>query len=367
MRKYLILLLLFPFVFSAQKNDTLYKLNEKNTKEIVELNQKLVKLQETLDRERNISDKSFNGISNQLSASSNSLTIFSILFGVLALIIGFYVTYIERKIVRIREENMELLSQAQSVKKEVVEINREIQSDIEGLFKKIKKEETNHILDRLINVPKDVANLLDGLLSRELSKTDFDKLKVSYEKLDPIDITYMEKYEMLFFQHFSDLSLKDLMIKERFIKYIPTGINYSFDNDILKSSKDIFNFIVDTGLVNNKEIINVYFGGLENSKFKEFKILYELIFQILSQRDKQFLLYQLIEKDNYAESVKINYGNLLDTNYSSNSLTQSEKLVFENLIEIKQLKTEREEKLKLEKELEEKRIKDEEAKNNGSA
>lgn len=367
MRKYLITFILFPFILYAHSNDTLYKLNVRNTTEIVELNKKLIKLQETIDRERNISDKSFNGISNQLSASSNSLTIFSILFGVLALAIGFYVTYIERKIVKIREENIDLLSQTQTVKKEVVEINREIQSDIEGLFKKIKKEETNHILDRLLNVPKDIANLVEGLLSRELSKADFDKLKVSYEKLELGDITYTEKYEILFFQHFSDLSLKDLFIKERFIKYIPTGIVCSIENDILKSSNDIFNFIVDTGLVNNKEIINVYFKGLEKSKFKDFLKLYDLIFQKLSQREKQFLLYQLIEKGDDTESVLINYGNILDTNYSTNSLTESEKLVFENLIEIKQKKTDREEKIKLEKALEEKRKFEYEINNNGTA
>lgn len=350
MKVFLFFLLALPLLVTAQDKDSLVKWRKVSESKIMELTQKLEKLQEAVDRERTISDKTFNSISNQLSASSNSLTLFGILFGVLAIGLGIYVTYIERKIVIIREKNIDLLNQTQNVKNEVVEINRLIQSDISGLYKKIKKEETSHILDRLMNVPKDISNLLQELLSRDLEKADFDKLKIGYQKLLPSDSWYSEKYKMLFFQHFSELALKDATTKEAFIKYIPTGIECSFENDILKSTNDIFQYFIDEGLVNNKEALNIYFNGLNKSKFKDFKKLYGLIFQKLSQRDKQFLLAQLVESNLGTEDAKINYGTQLIDSYSGTESSESEKIVFNEINVLREQKVEREEKIRLEKE-----------------
>lgn len=343
MNKFLIILLLLSNQLLGQKADSLTQIIKKNEKSIIELTQKVDKFQETIDRQSNITDKTFNGISNQLSSSSNSLTLFGILFGILAIALGIYVTYIERKIVKISERNVELLNQTLTVKAEVVEINRQIQSDIQGLFKKIKREETNHILDRLMKVPKDVSNLLQELLSRELDRADFDKLKVGYQQLLPEDALYRQKYEMLFFQHFADLALKDLSIQENFIKYLPTGIECSFENDILKSTNEIFQFLIDTGLVNNKELINSYFTSLGKSKFKEYKPIYDLIFQKLSQREKQFLLAQLIDINLESEMPKIIYGDLLTQTIAGTETTESEKLILAELSTIKKQKQEREE------------------------
>lgn len=331
MRKSLLLLFFTPLIAISQDKDSIVYWQKNFQNKISELNKKIETFQETVDRERAISDKTFNSLSNQLSASSNSLTLFGILFGVLAIGIGIYVTHIERKIVTLKEKNIDLLNQTLNVKKEVVEINRLIQTDISGLYKKLKKEETSHILNRLINVPKDITNLMDELLSRDLERADFDKLKISYQKLLPSDFFYTEKYRMLFFQHFSGLALKDSTTKEAFIKYIPTGIECSFENDILKSTNEIFQYFIDDGLVNNKDAVNIYFKGLNKSKFRDYKKIYDLIFQKLSERDKQFLLAQMIESTSETKIAKINYGIQLINVYSGTDLSESEKIVIDDI------------------------------------
>src|SRR5690606_3282036 len=129
----------------------------------------------------------------------------------------------ERKIIKLRNENEELLKQTKETKNEVVEINELIQKDIYGLFLKIKREETIHILNRLVKIPEDISNLSQELLSRELRQEDYSLLKKAYlkvkvkpEKENTSDFisfssnyNYKEAYLLLFFQHFLDLSLKD--------------------------------------------------------------------------------------------------------------------------------------------------------------
>ena len=202
-----------------------------------------------------------------------------------------------------------------------------------------------------MKIPKDVTNLLQELLSRDLEKSDFDKLKISYQKLSPSEIFYTEKYNMLFFQHFSDLALKDTFTREEFIKYIPKGIECSFENDILKSTNDIFQNFIDSGLVTNKEAINIYFKGINKSiRFNDFHQLYELIYQKLSQRDKQFLLAQLLESNIETEDSKIHFGNFLIEEYGTKELTESEKIIIEDIKRLQIQKVERLEKERLEQE-----------------
>lgn len=330
----LIFFLTIPIFLIAQENK---KENPNNH----EIKQEIDKLEETIDRERYISDKSFNSISNQLSASSNSLSLFGILFGVLAIAIGFYVTYIERKIVALKEKNIYLLNETKLVKDEVVEINRLIQQDIEGLYKKIKREETSHILDRLIKVPHDITNLMSNLLSRELDKADFDKLKISFQKINPNEKDIIMRYQILFFQHFSDLALKDKTINPFFTEVIPHAIECSFENDIMKSTNDIFSYLIDEGFVNNKLQINAYFKGLSKSQFKDYRPLYDLIIQKISRRDELFLLCQLIDSNFENELSKLYFVDIIQTKFENSTLTESEKIIFEDLEKLKLLKEER--------------------------
>lgn len=301
---------------------------EKITSELTEINRKL-------EIQQNLNEKTINGISTQIGAASYNLTVFGLLFAIAAIILGFYITYIERKVVKLKEENTSLLNQTKKVKSEVVEINELIQKDICGLHLKIQREETIQFLNRLVEVPEDIANLGHQLLSRDLEKEDFTKVREAYLELKNLPETprglfgfggnYTESYKILFFQHFIDLAIKDKEIGEDLIDFYPTAISCAFRNDIIKSTREFIKVIIDLGFENKVKEINSFLKGLSLSKFKSFDMVYEIIFKGLGNRNDQFKFFDLIsdEKDN--QYGKSNFGKKLIANYSTSELSISEK------------------------------------------
>jgi hypothetical protein len=337
----------------AQKKDRAYLKDSLFNSRLVNCENKLMSnygfitkleiLEERMVTEEKINEKSLEGISKQLDAANFNLTLFGILFGIAAILLGAYVTIIERKIVKINEENKELLSKNQKIKQEVENLNDLIQKDIYGLFIKIKKEETLHILDRLINVPKDIANVMKTLLVRELQQEDFQKLKIAFSKIGDSKMEreeYKGRYYLLFFQHFLNQSLRDETLRKGMLENIPHSIVCAFENDIIKSSKDFAIVIVDCGISNYKEEINKYFEGLSDSQHKDYVDVYKIIFEFMGSRNNRFDLFQIIESSAKTRRSKINYGNILLEAYANDELSESEKLCFE---EINRLKKEEDE------------------------
>lgn len=335
--KLFLFLLFFPVLVFSQKIDSILKKQEIFELQIKVLNEKQSRLESFFDRDQTVDNKAYTSISNQLSSSANALAFFGFIFGILSVGLGLYVTYVERKITKIADSNLKLLNETRKVKNEVVVINEMIQNDIKGLYKKIKREETLHILDRLTKVPKDVSNLIDELLSRDLEKNDFEKLKYCFSKLPENEgDTYRDKYKMIIFQHFADLALEDCSFRESFIPYIKDGVQYCFENDILKATNEIFEYLVNNGLENNIEIINNYFSGLELVTYKDWDEIYNLIVQKLSTRNNHFLLAQLINNET-AQFSKYKYGSLILEKYSENDLSETERIVKDQIENLKNI------------------------------
>jgi hypothetical protein len=342
--KYLILFLFIPLSLFSQKQDsTLIKLNnrliqiEKNDNEIVGLKKEILELNSKYDYQVKVNEQTLTSISNQIGASSFNLSIFGILFGIVAIGLGIYVTYIERKIVNIRTENEKLLSESLKIKNEVMGINNQIQDDIYGLFKKIKREETTHILQRLLKVPKDISNLGQQLLSRELLQEDFSVLKKAYLKLKTQTqegYNYNTDYEIIMFQHFLDELVRDEEIGSEFIDSYPHSIYCAFDNDIIKSTEDFIKAIVDIGYQKKGLEINSFIKGLSNSEHKDFNKVYNILFDGLKNRNDQFKFYDNISSEKANRIGKSNFGKLLKKKYSDTELSNSEKLSLEELDEI---------------------------------
>ena len=110
------ILLLFTVFLSlslyGQNNDFDSLLNTKFNS----VSSSISELEKKIETERSINDKTFNSISTQISVSSYVLTIMGIVFAVLAIGVGAYVTYVERKIIKIGEENKDLLAKNQQIK-----------------------------------------------------------------------------------------------------------------------------------------------------------------------------------------------------------------------------------------------------------
>ncbi|PCI26296.1 MAG: hypothetical protein COB67_10195 [SAR324 cluster bacterium] len=348
MKILLIILLLSPLFLNGKNNESLLleKINAQESridsiidefnKENDNLNKELSDLKDKYEFQSKVNELTINSISNQLTAASYNLTIFGILFGLAAIGVGVYITFVERKIIKISEKNVLLLSKSQAIKKEVESINKLIQDDIYGLFLKIKREETLHILNRLLKVPKDISNLLDELLSRDLEKEDYNILKKAYLQLDNSEKTkaYTEKYELVFFQQFLDLILKDEDIGEKLIPTYPRGIRCCFDNDILKSTKDFIKVIINLGIDKKEKEINSYFSGLSNSSFKDSKEIYKIFFDGLLTRENQFTFYNIISNNDSTKVGKNNFGTLLKVSYEKvEDLTVTEKAILEEITE----------------------------------
>ncbi len=329
MRNILLYLLLIP-LFAISKNAKDSIAIKQNQLKIEELNKNFIELQKKYDYQVQLNELTLNSISNQISASSFNLTIFAFLFGILAIGLGIYITWVERKIIRIREENESLLKQTTQTKNEVVAINELIQKDIYGLFIKIKREETVHILKRLTNIPKDICNVSNELLSRELLKEDFEILKKAYLKLDD-EGKYKQDYKLVFFQHFLDLVVKDKEIGPEIIDYYPVSIRCSFDNDIIKSTEDFMKAIIDLGFKNRELEINSFIKGLSLSQHKNLSKVYEIIFDSLNKRDNQFMFYSLIKNKKDSRFGKVNFGKLLINKYSETELSESEKMIIDDV------------------------------------
>lgn len=288
-----------------------------------------------------------NSISNQLEAVPISLTVFGVLFAVAAVILGVYVTRIENKIITLKGDTQKLLNETISTRDEVKGINKLIQRDIKGLYEKIKREETVHILDRLVNVPDDIGNLINPLLSRKLEKEDYFKLKEAYLKLDEEDRKFSEEtsffsldrggqYLLIFFQHFLDLLIVDSDIGKDAIAFYPTGIKCAFRNDMDQATKDLMYATSNTELGSLKDELSSFMKGLSLSKHKDYKIVYEIIFEKLNDRKKQFDFFNIIEKNKEVRFALVQYGELLEYKYVNEDLNDLEKSVFEYLAQIRE-------------------------------
>lgn len=337
----IILLLFSVSAFSQSKQNTTLKERLKSVEKVLmdienkKYDYEITNLKDKLDFQQKLNEQTINSISTQLDSASYSLTIFGILFAIAAIGLGIYVTYIERKIVKIGEENQKLLTKNQQIKDDVEALNKLIQSDIYGLFLKIKREESVHMVERLVKVPKDIVNVGASLLSRDLHQEDFAKLKQAYLNLpNKQEGNYANNYMFVFFQHFLGQSLRDENLRLEIAEFIHQGINSAFENDIVKSTLDFTGVLLDKGIQEFKSEINIFFKGLTNSQYKNYIPVYKVIFDNLKSRKNRFEMFSSIESDAENRLAKIEYGNLLVSKYSIDNPTESEQLVFAEINEL---------------------------------
>jgi hypothetical protein len=187
----------------------------------------------------------------------------------------------------------------------------------------------------LVKVPKDIANVCETLLSRELQQEDFTKLRQAYLNLtDSKGGDYGHYYLILFFQHFLGQALRDEKLRADISEFIPSGINSSFENDIAKSTLDFTIILIDKGILEFKSELNQFFSGLTNSQYKDYQPVYQLLFENLKSRKNRFDLFSAVESTTEKRLAKIEYGKLLLNKYSNEDLSETEQLIFTELSEL---------------------------------
>lgn len=214
-------------------------------------------LDEKVQHLTDIIQASNGSINNSLTATSNFLTVVTIILSILAAALALYVTYLERKMRSMKDAVEEMNKTVSEKEAEVKKLVEEINSNMEGLFKRIQREDTKAILKRLEEVPEDIDNLIHTLLTRVLLPEDYGSLKKAYMKLQErgtlvtpqtivngdLEITAGlspgQAYLSVIFQHFAGKAVEDADMREPIVGFFKDGLDLAFDNDVRKEIEDL--------------------------------------------------------------------------------------------------------------------------------
>lgn len=335
-------LVLFPFLlfsivlYSQTNQDTIRKASiDEIESKISQMDRhtlaEIEYLKEKLDFQQQISEQTINSVSVQLEAASNNLTVFGILFAVAAILLGTYVTRVERKIVRIGEENKSLLAKSQKIKEDVEAVNELIRNDIPKLYTQIKREETENILDRLVNAPNEISEVSYALLSRELFPDNFSKFRQAYQNRDKVDCNVQHHYVGVFVRRFLAQTLLDTDLRKDFAGYITQIFYSSLEKEVTKCTLDLATVAVAEGISEFRRELNFFFNGLSDSKYERYKEIIQLLYVNLKTRKNRFDTFNVVESLERARFAKIAFGKLLWEEYSEDEPKELEIMAFEEL------------------------------------
>ena len=290
-------------------------------------------------------DRSNEEISNQIAASSHTIQVWGWIIAIMAFVFGFYINRMWKKIsdttakakdqlqqaenafADISEEQQRVNAQQQEVKKiqedtedkleELQNLHSDIQNNMSAIYEKLKREETTAWLKRLENIPEDITNVGDILLTRQLSKSDFpimlnayrNLIKRSMEVTGGTSIAILRRtnvgfkkreglYALQFTQHFMDEAIKieeiRAILRPRFSVYFKECF---FRNDAEKCTEDLKKGVrqLDEGL--QVEIIAEYISAMSQSQYSKFIDWYKILLADLAENQLE-KIWRGVTKDN---------------------------------------------------------------------
>ncbi len=284
----------------SKKVDSLDMVLYRSGVEIECLDKKVASIDDSYSKYSDMVSTSSAVISNELSAGTWAFAIVSIILAICGILLGSYINRKEKQVKKLADkvsekekEVFELSEIVNAQRDEVVELNNKIQSDMSGLYKKLKQEETDYILNRLIAVPRDIGNLDDLLLSRELQEADYIKLLVAYNNLvkngedelrSGMWSTTGHTYLLIFFQHFLGLAVNEGVLRDKVIAFFETGCRCAFKNDIEKSTEDIVIAIAEWNEREKIDILTEYIKAILKTK-NNYQLVYDIIVKTLNDKD----------------------------------------------------------------------------------
>ena len=250
------------------------------------LQTKLDALQSKTEFLSNVIETANDGVSNQLASATLWLEVIAILIVIIGGGVGIYINYKKRQIEDIATIVEGKKRAVERMASETEKLDSRIRHNMSDLYKDLRKEETNALLDRLITEPYDICNLSDLLASRELGSECYPKFKEAYMKfqkeekeMPSKDETYNLRFVILFFQHFCFLSLNDEDVAPSIRNFFLEGCCASFKRDIKRSTIGLCKAISDENSTFNKgEVLVDFLKALNKSphkNYKELKIIFE--------------------------------------------------------------------------------------------
>lgn len=238
--------------------------------------------------------ESQNFLSNAIASSDRFLSVASIAITIIAIALGVYITWCQNRVVKIKKIVEDKETEIQLLKKEVDSTNKQIQGDLSSLYKKLRREETVTLLNRLVQVPEDINNIARFLLIRDLEVEDFNQLNEAFAKIKN-DKDYVIPYLIVLFQHFAGLSIKDEILRNLLIENYQYLIPNSFKNDIQKSTVDMVKELPSLAPDIRMQIIIPFYKNFKESKFKEMYYIVESLKSVLSEEQWKSVIAQTNE------------------------------------------------------------------------
>ena len=251
-----------------------------------------------VETQKEIISQEQSAIENSMGAVNIFLAVFALILTIGGIYLGWFINRREKNVqsllkqVETKKEEVEKLEEKTSnTRKEVMELSDNINKDIEGLYAKLRREETITHLKRLVYEPNDICNILPLLLSRELIESDFKYLLTAYRNLENKDdngvvhgglfarsLSSKGKYLLLFYQHFCGQALCHELVAAEIVSFFPYLLQCAFKNDVISSTTSMVNYFNRGNVAVNKvETIYLYLKALHESKHSNLEDAYSII------------------------------------------------------------------------------------------
>ena len=286
-----------------------------------------------VETQKEIISQEQSAIENSMGAVNIFLAAFTLIITIGGIFLGWFINHKEKKVqalleqVETKKEEVEKLEEKTSkTKDDIVELNNNINGDIEGLYERLKKEETVSLFRRLVEVPWDISNVGTLLLARKIDISNFKYLALAYRHLKDsgadgqiggIMHSYKDLYLVQFFQHFCGQAISHSLIKDDLIEFFPEGFSCAYQSDIEYSTNSlIMSLNRDKSIGNKPEILYTYIKALNESKHNTTSIPYEII---VSKYDNDDDLIQIWEQLISNSIIIKQFGELLCDRFSTNN------------------------------------------------
>lgn len=275
-------------------------------------------------------DTGFDVVSGQIGSATYFIEIVAIILTILSVVAGIYLERLRRNVSAMSQESATLVQRNIQIKEETEMLSKMIKTDVKNTYKLIRNEESNHLLERLISVPEDITNLFSVMASRDLEDEHFPQMKEAFFQVENNDEDNKDRYLILFFQHFSGLSILDNDLNHIFLSKIHVGFAGAFKNDAVKSAGDFFNAIVKKEIQKSRNEINSYVKSLCKTKFSSNEAVYFAIINEMKSRELKFALYDTIDKIPETLDFRKMIGNLI-LDYKFENLNKQEEAIIQDI------------------------------------
>lgn len=262
------------------------------------LQSELTAFQVKTDMLTGIIETSNDSIANQLSAANNLLAFIAIALTIGGAIISFYIRRKKLEVEKMANMVDGKKKTVDAIAKTTKELDEQINSNIKELYLKLRKEETNALLDRLVFEPMDISNLIKLLLARDLEEDGFAKVREAYLKLEEeskeepaetgiisLSLSPSESYMLIFFQHYCYQAVRDDLIRPELMRCFADNSDNAFKRDMIKSTIDLCRALTDeTSTFNKEEVLTAYLKALNGCKHRNLEELRNIMEQNITPR-----------------------------------------------------------------------------------